>query len=477
MTLSEYNKKRKFSSTSEPQGKVKQTNSKKLRFVVQYHKATTNHYDFRLEYNGVLLSWAVPKGPSLNPKDKRLAVMVEDHPVDYISFEGIIPKGNYGAGSVEIFDKGFYTAEKDFEKGLKKGHIIFSLFGEKLKGNFSLVKIDDKNWLLIKGQDKFATDKKTLPQQANKNPFSTCDANLALLTSSIPKGKDWIFEIKYDGYRILSFVENKKVKLKTRNNNDYTKKFGAIEKSLLSISKQPFILDGEIVCFDENGRSDFSLLQDSIKNNSSPFYYVVFDILSFNGKDLRKEELSARKEILNNLLINSPKNIIKSEYIVGKGKETFNFAKKNNLEGIVAKNLKSLYTGTRNGDWLKIKCYKRQEFVIGGYTKTDKNKYVSAILVGYYKNKKLCYAGKVGTGFNDKQRQELCKIFEKHKGEKNYFVNSPKSKEDITYLTPKLIAEIKFTELTKENILRQPSFIALREDKNPLDIKLEIEND
>lgn len=475
MKLEKYNKKRNFNNTTEPVGKVKK--SKILRFVVQYHRATTDHYDFRLEYDGVLLSWAVPKGLSLNPNVKRLAVMVEDHPIDYINFEGIIPKGNYGAGSVEIFDNGKYKIIEDFEKGLKKGHLKFILNGKIFKGEWSLVKTDEKNWLMIKSKDEFSTTKEKAKTKRT-NPFKSCNVQLATLTDKIPTGKNWIFEIKYDGYRMLSFVESNKIKLLTRNQQNYTTKFASIVNSLKELTKDiPFVLDGEIVCFDKNGKSNFSLLQESIKNESNNFSYVVFDILSYNGKDLRKEMLKTRKEYLENLLSNCPKNIIYSTFVVGSGKQTFNLAKKLNLEGIVAKNLNSTYSGTRNKDWLKIKCYKRQEFVIIGYTTTEKNEKLSAILVGYYKNKNLIYAGKVGTGFTERKRQELNKLFKDYIIKKCPLKKELNLKDNINYLKPKLVAEIQYAEFTKENLLRQPSFIDLRFDKKVTQVVLEKEND
>ncbi|MBR4003512.1 MAG: DNA ligase, partial [Clostridia bacterium] len=344
MPLKEYNKKRNFNSTNEPQGKTKPTNTSELRFVIQYHQARAKHYDFRLEYDGVLLSWAVPKGLSLNPKDKRLAVHVEDHPIDYINFEGIIPKGNYGAGSVEIFDCGNYSPTIDFNKGLKKGHLKFVLNGEKLKGEWSLVKIDEKNWLIIKSEDEFAETKPKRKAKAIKNPFNKCEVQLATLSKSIPTSNDWLFEIKYDGYRILSFVENGKVKMLTRNNMDYTKKFQSIAKSLKKINQTAFIVDGEMVSFDKNGKSDFGLLQQNIKTGNNNFHYVIFDILSLNGEDLREIPLIERKKELEKLLVKADNNLIYSSHILGKGKESFKLAKEKQLEGIIAKKVDSAYS-------------------------------------------------------------------------------------------------------------------------------------
>lgn len=473
MALKEYNKKRNFNNTNEPKGKLSKVDNKHLKFVIQYHQARTKHFDFRIEHNGVLLSWAVPKGLSLNPKDKRLAVQVEDHPLDYIDFEGIIPKGNYGAGSVEIFDKGYYEPLQNINTGLKKGHIKILLIGEKFKGCWDLIKTDDRNWLLIKSEDKFV-EKVKKNKKIIKNPFTSVDVKLAKLSNSIPKGKNWIFEIKYDGYRIVAFCQNKKVKLLTRNNKDFTKKFESIANSIKQISQDAFVLDGEIVSFDNNGRSDFSLLQENLKYKKGTFYYVVFGILSLNGEDLRKKSLKERKEILEKILVKQPQNIIYSNFVLNKGKESFKLAKKLNLEGVVAKDIESKYSGNRNGDWLKIKCYLRQEFVIGGYTVTDKNKNLSSILVGYYNRKKLIYVGKVGTGFTDEQKILLSKKFKKLKSDNSYFKEEINEKDKIFYLKPELIAEIQYVELTKDKLLRQPSFIGLREDKEAQSIRLEL---
>ena len=497
--LKEYNKKRNFKTTTEPKGEIKSQNSKVIKkninkvninkktekinkktensnknqkiFVIQYHIARAKHYDLRLEHNGVLLSWAVPKGLSQNPKDKRLAVMVEDHPIEYANFEGVIPKGNYGAGSVEIFDSGNYEQLESFNKGLKKGHLKFVLNGKKYKGAWSLVKTDEKNWLAIKENDEFAVTKKQSPKKV-KNPFSQCDVELATLSAKIPSGKDWLFEIKYDGYRMISFVQNGKVKLKSRNNKDYTSKFEQIAKSLSEIQQDCFVLDGEIVSFDKNGKSDFGLLQENLKQKTNEFYYVVFDILSLNGEDLREKQLIYRKEVLQRLLAKSKNNLMFSSHILGNGKKIFKFAKENGLEGVVAKKTDSKYVGKRTADWLKIKCYLRQEFVVAGYTKTVKNENVSAILLGYYKGNKLIFVGKVGTGFSEQQKLDFSKKFEKIQRKTCPFAVEPNEKNAI-WLKPELVAEIQYAELTKSDILRQPSFVGLRADKDPKSVVLE----
>lgn len=466
MSLQKYKQKRNFDKTTEPKGKIKKTKSN--RFVIQYHQARAKHYDFRLEHNGVLLSWAVPKGLSNDPKQKRLAVMVEDHPVDYIDFEGIIPKGNYGAGTVEIFDNGKYMPLEDFSMGLKKGHIKFLLSGKKLKGAWSLIKTNDKNWLIVKIDDQFTKQEKP---QKTKLPFKTCQVQLATLTEKIPTGKDWLFEIKYDGYRIVSYVENGKVKMLSRNNIDYTNKFASLKKSLQQIEEDNFIVDGEVVVFDKNGKTDFGMLQNNIKHKKNEFFYVIFDILALNGKDLRDLPLIERKAKLERLLYNADKNLIFSSH-VSKGKQSFEFAKKNNLEGIVSKKASSHYLGKRNTDWLKIKCYKRQEFVIAGYITSEKNEILSSLLLGYYNNKKLIYVGKVGTGFNELNKIKLHTMFVSHIRKTCPFDTIP-TKDKCVWLKPKFVAEIQFAELTKEKLLRQPSFLGLRDDKNAKDVKLE----
>ncbi len=463
MKLTEYKNKRNFEKTLEPKGKVKNTNN--ALFVIQYHKARTTHYDFRLEHNGVLLSWAIPKGLSFNPNEKRLAVMVEDHPIDYANFEGIIPKGNYGAGTVEIYDKGVYMPLIDVSKGLKKGHLKILLNGEKHKGVWSFVKLDEKNWLAIKGEDEFVKDKKN----DIKLPFTNCSVMLATLTEKIPTGKEWIFEIKYDGYRIVAYKQNEKIKLVSRNGVDYTNKFKNIAESLKELEEN-FVIDGEVVSLDQNGKSDFGLLQTNLKHNKGNVFYVVFDLLAINNEDLRKTPLYKRKERLERLLYNLPKNVIFSQHF-NKGKECFEFAKNNELEGLVAKKQNSYYHEKRSDEWLKIKCYLRQEFVIGGYTTTEKNELLSAILLGYYKDQKLIYVGKVGTGFDDNTKKLLSQAFKKLLRKTCPFYEFTHKK--AIWLKPVLVAEIKYTEITKDKLLRQPSFIGLREDKKAKEITLD----
>ena len=383
--LNKYREKRDFKKTAEPSGKIKAKRNGGNIFVVQHHLARRNHFDFRLEFDGTLLSWAVPKGPSYSLSDKRLAIKVEDHPISYAEFEGTIPKGEYGGGTVMVWDKGEYKQENDFKSGLKNGNLKFSLFGERLKGKWALVKIKEEsekeNWLLLKEKDEFV--KKTAGiskfktsvltgrtmteiERENfsnkKNPFKSAEVKLATLSDVVPSGKEWIFEIKYDGYRILAFCESGKTKLKTRNNKDYSSKFPEIVQSLNDLtSKRACVLDGEVVVFDPKGRSDFGALQNVLRrDNTKLAVFVVFDILSLDGEDLREQPLLKRKDILKRVVNERVGNIILSQYIYENGKDFFKLASKNGLEGIMAKKTTSKYSGTRNEDWLKIKCYKRQ---------------------------------------------------------------------------------------------------------------------
>ena len=469
MKLKEYKKKRDFARTNEPVGDIEKNSAN--NFVVQLHRARAKHYDLRLQHKGVLISFAVPKGLSNNPKDKRLAVHVEDHPVDYINFEGIIPKGNYGAGTVDIFDSGTYIPLADFDKGLKKGHLKFFLNGEKLKGGWDIFKTDEKNWLAVKIDDQFARASK----QKTKLPFSTVDVQLATLVNQIPRGKNWVFEIKYDGYRICAFVENGKARLCTRNGNDYTAKFPKIAKALANLDVENTVFDGEVVAFDENGRSDFGLLQNNMKSGKNNFVFVVFDILALDGDDLRALSLMQRKEKLQRVLYKAEIPLMFSSH-VSKGKEAFGFAKAHNLEGVIAKNADAPYTSGRSDDWQKIKCIHRQEFVIGGFATSEKNEVISAIYLGYYENKKLIFVGKVGTGLSESLRQELRQKFEKIARKTCPFSPSLNDKNAV-WLKPTLVAEIKFAELTKDNLLRQPSFVGLRGDKLAKDVVLEVKNE
>ncbi|HOT21498.1 MAG TPA: DNA ligase D, partial [Sedimentibacter sp.] len=493
---------RNFEKTFEPEGKT-QSSEESLRFVVQHHLASRDHYDLRLEWNGVLLSWAVPKGPSYNTKDKRLAVQVEDHPLEYRNFEGTIPKGEYGGGVVMIWDEGYWEPHMNVDEGLSEGMLKFSLKGSRLRGRWALIRLKGKagetqdNWLLLKEKDEYSKDEEGMSEFTTsirtgrtmaeieggqdekfiKNPFSKADVQLAKLVKAIPEG-DWLYEMKYDGYRILAFVEGNSVRLITRKGNDITKRFFTIASSLIDLAKgRAMVLDGEIVITDESGKTDFQALQNYLKTqNSQNLTYIVFDLLAIDGEDIRGQSLILRKEKLESLLQDAPKNLYYSRHVKGYGKESFAAACEAGMEGIVGKKPDSIYSGKRNDDWIKIKCDKRQEFVIGGYTLSDKRSSgVSSLLLGVYEGEDLIYAGRAGTGISENDMKILESKFEGLKCSKPPFKEVPKTKpnEKITWLEPKLAAEIKFAEWTKDNLLRQASYKGLREDKDTKDIKRE----
>ncbi len=529
--LSEYNEKRNFDKTNEPIGeganaanvaldaveKAVADESPELRFVIQHHLARRDHYDLRLEWNEVLLSWAVPKGPSFNPKDKRLAVEVEEHPFEYRNFEGTIPKGEYGGGVVMLWDEGYWEPLGNVEAGLRQGMLKFTLKGIRLKGQWALVRMQAKagekknNWLLLKekdaytqtenGIDHFITSVRTGRTMAEiergeqdktiRNPFQTAVVQLAKLVNTVPEGEEWLYELKYDGYRIIAYVENNSVRLLTRNGNDYVHRFSDVATALVDwAGNRAMVLDGEMVVTDAAGKTDFQALQNYLKNpGNKNLVYIIFDILALDGEDLREKSLLERKEILSKLLAGAPSKLYYSRYVRGNGKESFAAACATDMEGIVGKKAESTYSGTRNGDWIKIKCDKRQEFVIGGYTLSDKKTSgISSLLLGYYEERSshvhlsvgegedLVYAGRAGTGFGRAEVNQLEELFADKIRPESPFAEAPKTRanEQITWLEPVLVAEIKFAEWTKENQLRQASFKGIRTDKNPHEIRREI---
>jgi len=506
--LNEYNQKRNFEKTLEPEGKS-EISEESLSFVVQHHLARSGHYDLRLEWNGVLLSWAVPKGPSYNTKDKRLAVLVEDHPLDYRNFEGTIPRGEYGGGVVMLWDEGYWEPYVNVDEGLSEGMLKFALKGSRLRGSWALIRLKGKageakdNWLLIKEKDEYVKDEEGISEFTTsirtgrtmaeidegqdekliKNPFSKADVQLAKLVNTIPEG-EWLYEMKYDGYRVLAFVEGSSVRLITRNGNDITKRFFTIASYLRDFAKgRAMVLDGEIVIADESGKTDFQALQNYLKNQEShTLTYIVFDLLAIDGEDIRGRSLIDRKEKLENLMKDAPKNLYYSRYVKGYGKESFAAACEAGMEGIMGKKADSVYSGNRNDDWIKIKCDKRQEFVIGGYSLSDKRTSgVSSLLLGVYEGEELIYAGRAGTGISENEMKVLEEKFKNLKRMDAPFKEEPKirSNEKVTWLKPELAAEIKFTEWTKENLLRQASYKTIRRERLESDIqqKLNAENE
>ena len=598
MALEEYKRKRRFSETPEPPPKVEKKAGH--RFVVQRHRATRLHYDFRLEMEGVLKSWAVPKGPSLDPVDKRLAMQVEDHPVSYFDFEGTIPEGNYGAGSVMVWDVGTWEplspeavngkylpgTEAEAAAMIKKGDLKFRLHGKRLNGDFALVHMKARRpgskgneWLMIKKHDEFETNgfdidkydtsvlsNKTMAQIAGdvdsaewtsskkasrgrvkaawlagslakldkkkvksaktqttedteehkgkRNPKKVAAKNgsnsSAMSASSAVKDLEgaarrpmpsairpmlasvvekpfedpnWLFEIKWDGYRAVSFIENGTVRLVSRNQNDLTPRYPELRELPKFIKTQNAVLDGEVVVLDEQGRSSFSLMQQrtgirshgrqGASRHDLPILYYVFDLLFLDGYDLRRVTLEERKRVLQEILI--PGEIVRySDHYPGEqGIALFEVAKQKGLEGILAKKRSSCYEERRTSEWLKIKITQTIDCVIGGYTDPEGTRqHFGSLVLGLYDEKKhLIHVGQAGTGFNHATLKEIAGELGKIESAKNPFT-SPVDAKKVHWVKPVRVAEVKFSEWTHETAdgglkLRAPVFLGLREDKNP----------
>lgn len=491
MSLKKYRSKRDFKKTAEPPALIVKKKSGGLRFCIQKHAARRLHYDFRIECYGVLISWAVPKGPSLNPKDKRLAMKVEDHPLEYQYFEGVIPKGNYGAGTVEIWDKGTYTApniigrketEEYISEGIRKGHFAIELDGEKLNGEFIFQKLkkdpEDNSWLLIKKADAEATSEPLEPKVSKKKMRfpDFIQPMLATLISKPFNDQNWLFEIKWDGFRTLAFINKGEVALKSRNKNLLNHNFPKIVEELEQV-KESVILDGEVVVLDEKGRSDFQLMQNYQRDRKGALYYYLFDFLFKDGSDLRELPLTERKTLLKTFVDKYQfSNIRFSDHILEKGEAFFQEASKNHLEGIIGKKINSPYLPFRSRDWVKIKTLRRQEVVICGFTQPrGSRKKFGSLIVGVYNDQDtLSYAGNVGGGFNFASLKEVYKKLEPLIQKNSPFKNKIKTKTAATWVKPKLICEVSFSEWTKENIMRQPIFQGLRTDKPPKKVKREI---
>ncbi len=491
-TLRSYQTKRNFENTPEPEGVRGKSPKEKRRFVVQKHAASHLHYDFRLELNGVLKSWAVPKGPSLNPADKRLAIMVEDHPMDYRLFEGIIAKGNYGAGTVMVWDEGTYSglpsdSSKQLEAGLHNGKIEFELHGSKLKGRFALVRMkqDEKSWLLIKKKDEFATEdahlsEKSILTQRTMEQIGKKEVTFGektaiphdikpMLCRSIEEPFDdpeWLFEIKWDGYRAIAEVNQTKVELYSRNLKSFNTLFPTIVKSLKEL-KISAVFDGEVVLLDDQGRAQFQLLQGFQKSLEGTPVYYIFDLLFYQGKDLRHVPLEERKKLLRDVIKDAGiSNLQYGNHIVEEGKKFFQAAAKKHLEGIIAKNRHGLYESSRSDQWLKIKVGKRQEVVICGFTEPrNSRQHFGALVLGVYKGKKLLFAGHVGTGFTESTLQNIYELMLPLITDKCPLSNEPKGLSKVTWVKPKLVCEVAFTEWTQDGSMRHPSFKGLRIDK------------
>lgn len=517
--LKVYKAKRNFSITSEPaEGGEPCRNG--LSFVIQKHWASRLHYDFRLELDGAMKSWAVPKGPSYDTRDKRMAVHVEDHPISYNEFEGTIPEKQYGAGKVIIWDKGTWEPLEDPRKGFEKGSLKFEMHGHKMHGKWALVRIKNRSderqepWLLIKEKDDFARPAeefsvvdempdsvKTLPLPADavKKPKKAparakrgampngavkadmpeeLSPELATLVDKPPSSpQDWVFEVKFDGYRMLARVEGKSIRLITRNGNDWTSKLLPLQKELARMKLADGWYDGEIVVNDEQGRPNFGLLQLAFDgSNTAPIQYFIFDAPYLKGYDLRNVRLEERRELLQAELDSRASDSVRFSAEFGDDPvQLLEASCKLGLEGVIGKRRDSRYVTRRSPDWIKLKCQLRQEFVIGGYTDPQGSRVgIGSLLLGYHdKDGVLQYAGNVGSGFDSSTLVELLKKLQAIETDASPFPPRAVPGRKHHWVKPKLIAEVSFSEWTNTGSVRHPVFQGLRSDKPPKNITRE----
>jgi bifunctional non-homologous end joining protein LigD len=543
MSLEQYRGKRDFGLTPEPRGRrAAKGRDHPLAFVIQKHAARNLHYDFRLELDGVLLSWAVPKGPSLDPEDKRLAMHVEDHPLEYGGFEGAIPAEQYGGGTVMVWDRGTWTPEGDPRAAYAKGHLKFDLDGTKLHGRWNLIRTGGAKyngngkqaWLLIKEKDAHARADGIAPivlsapdsvatgrnldeiAKARSNvwqsklsvkanlkagalkpvPRSTgmgassqpADARRSALPALIapalmtlvdrpPDGEQWLFEIKYDGYRMVARIERGKARIYSRNGKEWTNAFSSVADALAALPVKSSWIDGEVCALDAQGRTSFQALQSALATHGSGLTYFAFDVVYRNGYDLRKVPLTERKALLREIIGKGTDVVRLGPEVSGAGDEFFRQACALGLEGIVCKRVDSSYgAGVRTRDWVKVKCTKRQEMVIGGYTEPQgaRNGF-GALLLGVYADGKLLYAGKVGTGFNAKMLESMYPMLRKIERDTPAFSNPPRGFEakGAHWVKPVLVGEVAFTEWSNDGALRHPSFQGLRPDKKAQEVARE----
>jgi bifunctional non-homologous end joining protein LigD len=513
--LEEYRRKRDFSRTPEPSGAESREQD---IFVVQKHAASHLHYDFRLRLYGALKSWAIPKGPSLDPTQHRLASETEDHPLEYADFEGVIPAGNYGAGNVLIWDRGTWEPLEGGKRDYYRGHLHFVLHGERLKGKWTLrrEKEGSRSWFLVKEPDEYATQQdilvedtsvvtgRTLEQVAADRdrlwisdqgevpaekpvPFGHRSGGslpelilpqAATLVDRVPPGDDWLHEIKYDGYRITCRIDTEKGggRFFTRKGYDFTDRLPNLRQAVARLPLTQAWLDGEIVVFTREGRSDFHALQNAFRyGNDRNVVYLVFDLMNYQGYDLRPAPLSERKGLLAELLPRM-EELRYVDHLVGHGAEFFEAACSQRLEGIVSKRVDSEYLSQRTRSWLKIKCNQRQEFVVGGYTESGAGRPFGSLLAGYYDDKgDLVFAGKIKSGYSISASEALVGTLQRYEQPDPPFVDPPSGVEyrNPHWLRPELVAEVAFTEISGTGLLRHASFKGLREDKQAREVRIE----
>ena len=460
MPLEEYRRKRDPKVTPEPFEGTRRGRRKQAIFVVQRHDASRLHYDFRLERNGALASWAVPKGVPLEPGEQRLAVHVEDHPLSYAMFAGEIPKGQYGAGTVEIWDEGTYELVEE----KPDGGLTVRLHGKRLEGLWTLVPAslngDAKNWLILKKREQGSAAAEPRRAQGRYTPM------MATLAERVPHGEDWRYEVKWDGFRALCYVSRGRAELLSRNDNDLTKRFPAVAAALPDAVVGDAVLDGELVALDKTGKATFSAIQQG----SETTQLYVFDVLEIGGVPVIGLPFTERRERLAAIL--RPTGTVRLSETFDDGDALFEAAQEQGLEGIVAKRARSSYQpGKRNRDWLKVKTRHRQEFVVAGYTKGQGRRASSfgSLILAVRRGNELSYVGNVGTGFDEKEIQRLLKLLEPLDRETSPFPVPPKlprvKKGDVVWVEPRLVVEVEFVEWTHDGHLRAPSYQGLRDDK------------
>ncbi|NML09444.1 DNA ligase D [Sphingobium sp. AR-3-1] len=527
--LAAYNQKRDFARTREPKGEVARTDGN--RFVVQKHDATRLHWDFRLEIGGVLKSWAVTRGPSIDPADKRLAVRTEDHPLSYGDFEGLIPEGEYGGGTVMLWDRGTWQpVEGKSAKDLEKGHLHFTLDGERMKGEWLLVRMKGRpkekreNWLLRKIEDadagegdqlveraltsvltglsmaEIAADKAgaqslagvkgkafagkmqaardhnekvaAKPCKVGTKPPAFAKPQLATLVDDVPVGNDWLHEIKFDGYRALAAVAGDQVRIFTRSGLDWTDKFQPLAAAIAALDLPPALIDGEIVAFGADGNPSFSALQSVLKRghgaqrDDTPFQFFAFDLLSLEGQDMKAMPQIERKERLEALLKAATPPVQVADHVIGAGEALFRSLCDAGQEGIISKRIDAPYRGDRTRNWVKVKCTRRQEFIIiGRSASAARGRPFASLLLAQHEGKALVYKGKVGTGFDAEMMDRLAKAMTPLETDKAPLEVPRTEARGATWLKPKLVAEIAFAEFTADGRVRHASFLGQRADK------------
>lgn len=506
--LAEYNARRDFTRTDEPQGKAAQGGG--AQFVVQKHAASRLHYDFRLEWDGALLSWAVTKGPSPDPGERRLAVRTEDHPLDYGTFEGTIPEGEYGGGTVMLWDRGTWVPRGDVAEGLEKGKLKFDLQGARMQGGWALIRMRGgetrENWLLIKERDDYADDDADALTEGHARsvktgrsmdaiaqgrkerdmPKDTPDRNkarpkfrkpqLATLVDAAPEGEDWIHETKFDGYRCFAALGKGGTRLFTRSGKDWSDRFAALDDAFDPLPCDSALIDGEVMARTVSG-SAFSSLQAAL-SNGDPLVFFAFDLLALDGEILTDLPQIERRERLARLLSGVPEGgpLRLSDHVRGHGPEVFEKACKAGAEGIISKRVDAPYRGRRTRNWRKVKCTKRQEFVIGGYSPSDKDRPFASLLLGTWEGDSLRYRGRVGTGFDGDDFDRLCARFTQRKT--SPFDDAPRDvARAAVWLRPDLVAEVDFTEFTADGHIRHGSYLGLREDKEAAKVTMETPED